>query len=37
MVRLLTNLWFWTFTFVAAWIVFVTILIADGYGSSAGQ
>ena len=35
MTRLLTNHWFWILTFVLSWIVMITILIADGYGTAA--
>jgi len=37
MTRMLTNHWFWILTFVLAWIVMITILIADGYGAAAGR
>lgn len=37
MTRLLTNHWFWIFTFIVGWIVMITILIADGYGATAGK
>jgi hypothetical protein len=33
MSRLLTNTWFWVLTFVLGWIVMITLLIAQGYGS----
>jgi hypothetical protein len=33
MTRLLTNHWFWILAFVVSWIVMITLLIADGYGS----
>jgi hypothetical protein len=37
MTRLLTNHWFWISAFVVAWIVMITVLIADGYGLTTGQ
>ena len=37
MTRMLTNYWFWIFMFVVAWIVMITVLIADGYGAGHGR
>jgi hypothetical protein len=36
MTRLLTNHLFWLLAFVLAWLIAITLLIADGHGAAPG-